>query len=88
MFQSIVFGGFVTLVFIWFWDAPIKKYNIEVEPFEGLLGDKNIHTFAGDFNGDGNSERIRCNNSVGAQSLDITHYDKDGYLTDQYHIIS
>lgn len=74
------------LLFILIWETPIKRYIVDIEPFERSNTSKHTHWFAGDFNGDGNSERIRCMNGVGAKSMDLVHYDKDGYLTEHYHI--
>ncbi len=84
IFQSAMVGLLVTLLVIFIWDAPIKKYHIELEPFahKSELG---VHWFAGDFNGDGNSERIRCFKGINAESMDVVHYDKYGNLTANYH---
>lgn len=87
-FQSVLFGGLITIVFVWIWNAPITQYNIEIEPFESLFGNNNVYSNAGDFNNDGFSERIRCSNGAGSESMDITYYDKDGFLSDQYHIFN
>ncbi len=85
-FQSVLFGLFITTVFILIWDAPIKKYNVEVEPYFAESAANQLHWFAGDFDGDGNSERIKCSYGQGSRRLDISYYNKDGLLVDQYHI--
>jgi len=85
LFQSLLFGTILTVIFIWVWDAPIKKYNVKVDPFEHKSQD-GIHWFVNDFNGDGNSERIRCFNGINSKSMDMVHYDKNGNLTEHYHL--
>ena len=57
--QSILFGLIITSFLIFVWDIPIKKYNIEIEPF-AQTSQLGVHWFTGDYNGDGTSERIRC----------------------------
>lgn len=82
--QSAIFGLLITLLVYFVWDAPITQYNVQIEPFES--GKYNtIHWFAGDFNNDGNSERIRVHNGLDSKSMDVVHYDNDGNITEHYH---
>ncbi len=85
LFQSLVFGAILTTIFIMVWDAPIKKYIIKIDPFEHK-SDYGVHWFVDDFNGDGNSERIRCFNGINSKSMDMVHYDKNGNITEHYHL--
>ena len=85
LFQSLMFGAILTAIFIWVWEAPIKKYNIKIDPFEHK-SDYGVHWFVDDFNGDGNSERIRCFNGINSKSMDMVHYDKNGNITEHYHL--
>ncbi len=82
--QSIVFGAIITFLFFWIWNEPIKKFNFEIEPFHRATV-KEIHWIGGDFNGDGNSERIRCFRGTDSKWMDVVHYDKNGNLTEHYH---
>ncbi|MCY1719767.1 histidine kinase [Prolixibacteraceae bacterium Z1-6] len=83
-FQSAFVGALVTLLVFFVWDAPIKKYEIEIEPFDHKASHP-VHWFAGDFNGDGSTEKIRCHNGVDSKSLDVVHYDANGNITEHYH---
>ncbi len=85
-FEASIIGLVLTLLVIFTWDHPMHRYNINVDPFSRPNASKNTHWFSGDFNGDGNSERIRCDNNIGAESLDITYYDNNGFLINQFHI--
>lgn len=84
LFQSVIFGALITFLFFWIWDEPIKKINFEIEPFNPITV-KEVHWFGGDFNGDGNSERIRCHRGTDSKSMDVVHYDKNGNLTEHFH---
>jgi len=88
IYQSILFGAVLLVVFILIWQTPLKKYNVEIEPYYSESAAQQAFWIAGDFDNDGNSEMIRCSYGEGSSRLDITHYDKDGYLTDQYHIFN
>ena len=85
LFQSLVFGAILTTIFIMVWDAPIKKYIIKIDPFEHK-SDYGVHWFVDDFNGDGNSERIRCFNGINSKSMDMVYYEKNGNITEHYHL--
>ncbi|WP_163324834.1 sensor histidine kinase [Draconibacterium mangrovi] len=82
--QSTFVGALVTFLVIFVWDAPITKYKVEIEPF-AHKSDEKTHWFIGDFDDDGNSERIRCFQGYNSSSMDIIHYDKDGNLSDHFH---
>lgn len=84
IFQSAMVGVLVTLLVVSIWDAPIKKFNIQIDPFESKLQEE-LHWFCGDFNGDGNSEFIRCFNSITHGNFDIVQYDKDGNIVLNWH---
>lgn len=84
--QSIFFGMLILLVFALIWNPPIKRYKIDLQPFEKANLTSDVHWIAGDFNGDGNSERIRVHNGISESSLSLVHYDSEGYITDHYHI--
>lgn len=86
LFLSVSVGIILTILFALFWDSPIKKYNVEVDPYFSESVINQHHWFAGDFNDDGNSEQIKCGYGQGSERLDITYFDKDGLLVDQYHI--
>ncbi len=82
--QSILFGATVTLLVAWLWDAPIKKFKVEVDPMV-YENPENRIWLIDDFNGDGNSERIRCHFKKGINSMDIVYYDNAGNLLENYH---
>ncbi len=82
--QSVFVGALVTLMVYFVWDAPITKYTVELEPFAHKSQEK-MHWFVGDFNNDGNSERIRCFQGYNSSSMDIIHYDNDGNLNEHFH---
>ena len=86
IFQSTLFGGFITLIFILIWDSHITKYKVEVDPaYYFSSSPRQTHWLVGDFNGSGNSEMIRFEGAdVGM--IDIAHYNNLGNLTNQYHI--
>jgi len=88
VFQSVLFGLIILAGFVLIWDAPIKKFKIEVEQDLAETGSKLYYWYAGDFNGDGNSEFIKCGYGQGSNRLDITHYDNNWNLIDQYHIFN
>lgn len=82
--QSAVVGALVTLLVYFIWDPPITKYNIEVNPM-GQTNNDDVLWFVDDFNGDGNSERIRCFQEADGKSLDIVNYDHLGNLQEHHH---
>ncbi|WP_297090041.1 histidine kinase [uncultured Draconibacterium sp.] len=82
--QSAFVGAMVTLLVYFVWDTSITKYKVEVEPF-AHKSEAKMHWFVGDFNNDGNSERIRCFNGINSQSMDIVYYNKDGNLIEHFH---
>jgi hypothetical protein len=84
--QSILFGLIITVIIMIAWTPPFKKYNIVLNPFEHKAGYQKYHWIAGDFNGDGNSERIRCFRKTNSKTMDVVHYDGNGNLTDHWHI--
>lgn len=84
IFQSLIIGFLVSLLVYIIWDTPITKFNVDVEPFENRSGE-NRYWFAGDFNNDGSSERIRCHHGLGSKSMDLVHFDEQGNLTGHYH---
>ena len=88
VFQSVIFGGILLLVFILIWQKPINRYNVEVEPYSSEFPAQTIRWFAGDFNYDGKNEFLSCGYGQGSNRLDITHFDENWQLTDQYHIFS
>ena len=83
--QSAFVGTLVTLMVYFVWDAPITRYKVKIAPFEHNGPASAIHWHIGDFNGDGNSERIRCFNGVDSKAMDVVHYDENGNLTEHYH---
>jgi len=88
LFLSIVFGTVLMLVFALIWDSPIKKFKVDVEPYFSESAAQQVYWFAEDIDNDGNSEMIRCGYGEGSERLDITLYDKAGYLTSQFHIFN
>jgi len=88
IFQSVLFGLIILAGFVWVWDAPIKKFKIEVEQDLTETIQQQFYWFAEDFNKDGNTEFIRCSYGQGSNRLDITHYDNSWNLIDQYHIFN
>jgi hypothetical protein len=82
--NSISVGILVTLLLYLVWDAPIRKYTIETDPFihQGI---DDTHWICDDFNGDGTSERIRCYRGIDSESMDVVHYDENGNITEHFH---
>lgn len=82
--QSALVGALVTLMVYFIWDEPIKRVKVKVDPFDKYTTDE-VLWFIDDFDGDGNSERIRCFNAPNAKTMDLVAYDTDGNLLDHYH---
>ncbi len=82
--QSALVGILVILLVYFSWDEPIKRFNVKVDPFEKYTTEE-VLWFIDDFDGDGNSERIRCFKAMDAESIDLVSYDNNGNLLDHYH---
>ena len=82
--QSALVGALVILLVYSIWDAPIKRYNVKVDPLDRYTTE-DVLWFVDDFDGDGNSERIRCFNAPHTNTLDLVAYDNNGNLLDHYH---
>ena len=82
--QSVLFGLIITVVIMEVWTPPFKKYNISLNPFEHKA-DQKYHWIAGDFNGDGNSERICCFRKTNSKSINIVHYNENGGIIEHWY---
>ncbi|WP_319591090.1 histidine kinase [uncultured Draconibacterium sp.] len=82
--QSAMIGALVVLLVYFVWDTPITKFDIELNEMSRSTSD-DVLWFIDDFDGDGNSERIRCFCGYNADFLDIVNYDHNGNLIEHHH---
>ncbi|TKG95357.1 hypothetical protein EYV94_07895 [Puteibacter caeruleilacunae] len=83
--QCAILALAISAFLIALWEAPIKRYTLKINPLLRQISDE-LYWLADDFDGDGNTERLRCYNSSLSEMFEVVTYDHRGHLIEVWHL--
>lgn len=87
IFQSVIFGAVITLVVILLWDVPLELFKLEKSGEASNSSSKEMTWFFGDFDNDGNTEKLRCSISTHTHRFSIVAYNHENKIIATPHFV-